>query len=197
MPPTPPVFALKNVPILLFNHSSNVNQLPLSFLPFYPWSHRPFLRASWLLLSHLWGVIFELKHSPWFCSAFSHLPCYPFFPQTLQLLWSNPLSLCELSQSCTRIHTAVHVNPLTCMLTRSLCWCSCVWCEARSILFPGRPSGVRTPAHSSPRSLALSPSSLSFFFFSSWWDDIIQGGRRMATRWKANNQKLWLCTVSM
>lgn len=74
-------------------------------------------------------------------------------------------SLCELSQSCTRIHTAVHVNPLTCMLTRSLCWCSCVWCEARSILFPGRPSGVRTPAHSSPRSLALSPSSLSFFLF--------------------------------
>lgn len=56
--------------------------------------------------------------------------------------------------------------------------------------------GLRLTVHRAPWRSHLPPF-LSFFFFPSWWDDIIQGGRRMATRWKANNQKLWLCTVSM
>lgn len=203
MPPTPPVFALKKVsfntyPILLFNHSSNVNQLPLSFLPFYPWSHRPFLRASWLLLSHLWGVIFELKHSPWFCSAFSHLPCYPFFPQTLQLLWSNP-PLFVSSPS----HAQEYILPCMWIHSRACSHVACAGaaaCDVKPDPFFSQADhqewGLRLTVHRAPWRSHLPPF-LSFFFFSSWWDDIIQGGRRMATRWKANNQKLWLCTVSM
>lgn len=165
MPPTPPVFALKNVPILLFNHSSNVNQLPLSFLPFYPWSHRPFLPHGFFY--HIYEVLFLNSNtlldfvlpSHTFLVILFFLRLSSYFEAIPPLFASSPSHAQEYILPCMWIHSRA-CSHVACAGAAA--------CDVKPDPFFSQADhqewGLRLTVHRAPWRSHLPPF-LSFFFF--------------------------------